>query len=118
MDIRNYFFTWEGRVNRAKWWLGQLILMVAAFVVYGLGFAIALALDLPALGLLVGVLLFLPILYAAVCLSIKRFHDRDKSGWWVCIQFVPLIGPFWYLIECGMLRGTVGPNRFGDDPLE
>lgn len=118
MDYKAFLFSWDGRINRAKWWLGQLALFVLALIAYAIGFGIAIALELPALGLLVGVLIFLPLLFAGVCLSIKRFHDRDKSGWWVCIQFVPLIGVFWYLIECGILSGTVGPNRYGPDPLE
>lgn len=50
-------------------------------------------------------------------MAIKRYHDRDKSGAWVLIQLVPFVGPFWYVIEAGCLRGTVGPNRYGPDPL-
>jgi uncharacterized membrane protein YhaH (DUF805 family) len=44
---------------------------------------------------------------------IKRFHDRDKTGWWVLIGLIPLIGPLWLLIELGFLKGTDGANRFG-----
>ena len=44
---------------------------------------------------------------------IKRFHDRDKSGWWVLIGLIPIIGAIWLLIELGFLKGTPGPNRFG-----
>jgi len=48
---------------------------------------------------------------------VKRYHDRDKSGWWVLIIFLPVIGALWYLIECGFLRGTDGNNAYGPDPL-
>ena len=48
---------------------------------------------------------------------IKRFHDRDKSGWWVLLNLVPVIGWLWALIDNGFLRGTDGPNRFGENPL-
>ena len=50
-------------------------------------------------------------------LSVKRWHDRNKSGRWVLINLVPVVGWLWHLIECGFLRGTIGPNRFGQDPL-
>jgi uncharacterized membrane protein YhaH (DUF805 family) len=50
-------------------------------------------------------------------LGIKRFHDRDKSGWWLLISLVPLIGPLWLLVELGFLQGSEGANRFGPDPL-
>ena len=47
----------------------------------------------------------------------KRYHDRNKSGWWILIVFVPVIGAIWYFVECGFLRGTRGPNPYGPDPL-
>ena len=49
--------------------------------------------------------------------DVKRYHDVDKSGWWVLILLVPVVGFVWFLIECGFQRGTSGPNRFGPDPL-
>ena len=61
-------------------------------------------------------LLSIALIYPSVCIGIKRFHDRDKSGWWVLIAFIPLIGWIWYLIECGFLTGTSGPNQYGSAP--
>ncbi len=64
-------------------------------------------------GGVLGGLFALAVLIPAIIVYIKRFHDRDKSGWWVLIGLVPLIGQLWLLIECGFLAGTPGPNRFG-----
>jgi hypothetical protein len=47
----------------------------------------------------------------------KRWHDRDKSAWWVLVYFIPIIGWLWSFIVAGFLRGTSGYNRFGPDPL-
>jgi uncharacterized membrane protein YhaH (DUF805 family) len=47
----------------------------------------------------------------------KRWHDRDKSGWWTLISIVPVIGFVWILVELGCLPRTEGPNRYGTDPL-
>jgi uncharacterized membrane protein YhaH (DUF805 family) len=50
---------------------------------------------------------------------VKRWHDRDKSGWMILLIVIPLvniIGFFWTLIECGFMEGSIGPNRFGPDP--
>lgn len=66
---------------------------------------------------MLGLAFALVALYPAICVSIKRWHDRDKSGWWVLIGLIPIIGAIWVLIECGILKGTEGPNRFGPDPL-
>ncbi len=51
----------------------------------------------------------------AVCT--KRRHDRDKSGWWSLIMFVPFIGANRLIVDLGILEGTRGANRFGSDPL-
>jgi uncharacterized membrane protein YhaH (DUF805 family) len=55
--------------------------------------------------------------WISLAIGVKRWHDRNKTGWWMLINFVPVIGPFWYLIECGFLKGTSGPNTYGPDPL-
>jgi uncharacterized membrane protein YhaH (DUF805 family) len=63
-------------------------------------------------------LLMLPVLIVGIIVQIKRWHDRDKSGWWVLINFIPIVGGLWSLVECGFLKGTDGPNQFGPDPLQ
>ena len=57
------------------------------------------------------------LVWPALAVSVKRWHDRDRSGWWVLLNLVPVIGWLWALIDNGFLRGTAGPNRFGEDPL-
>jgi uncharacterized membrane protein YhaH (DUF805 family) len=64
------------------------------------------------IGLFSGIFALLSLI-PAIIVHIKRFHDRDKSGWWVLIGLVPIIGAIWLLIELGFLKGTPGPNRFG-----
>jgi uncharacterized membrane protein YhaH (DUF805 family) len=49
----------------------------------------------------------------AIATQIKRWHDRDKSGSWIVIALVPLIGGLWALIETGFLAGTLGDNKYG-----
>ena len=45
----------------------------------------------------------------------RRLHDIDRSGWWMLILLLPLIGAIvMFVFMC--LRGTPGPNRFGQDP--
>ncbi|MDK1018188.1 MAG: DUF805 domain-containing protein [Actinomycetota bacterium] len=61
--------------------------------------------------------MYLGTLWAGLAIAIKRWHDRDKSGWWILIGLVPIIGGFWALIETRFLTGTQGENRYGPDPL-
>ncbi len=59
----------------------------------------------------------LVLLWPALAVSIKRWHDRDESGWWVLVALVPVIGWLYMLFVNGFLRGTDGPNRYGPPPL-
>lgn len=62
-------------------------------------------------------LLLLLLFYVGYPIRVKRWHDRDKSGWWVLIVFIPIIGLCWTIVECSFFKGTEGANRFGPDPL-
>lgn len=104
-----FLLSYEGRINRQRYWAFTLLL-IAAFIV-------ATIIDGVLNTGVVTLLLALATLYPSICVSIKRWHDRDKSGWWVLIGLVPVVGGIWTFIECGCLPGTSGPNRFGEDPL-
>ncbi len=46
----------------------------------------------------------------------KRLHDRGKSGWWLLVGFVPVIGWAWLIVELFVLPGSPGDNRYGPHP--
>lgn len=144
MDLQYIFTSMDGRINRAKWWAGIVILGIVGIilgvlieVIFGAGFFGGLLVTL------VAVALFFPSY--AVCA--KRFQDRDKPGktalyglvpwlaasllesWgltgtpeqlnglgWLCVLVKLGVG-LWFLIELGILKGTPGANQYGGDPL-
>jgi uncharacterized membrane protein YhaH (DUF805 family) len=112
IDWQHLLFQFDGRINRAKFWAGVGALLVGYFVIAILFSAI----DSGAVRGILGIL-YLAFIWPSLAISIKRWHDRDKSGWWVLIGFIPLIGWLWALIETGFLEGTKGPNQYGPDPL-
>lgn len=59
--------------------------------------------------------IFLFVALLDLAISVRRLHDLDLSGWWVLLGVIPEGRIF--LIAWFCLRGTVGANRFGDDPL-
>jgi uncharacterized membrane protein YhaH (DUF805 family) len=61
-------------------------------------------------------LLSLALLLPGLAVAIRRLHDTDRSGWWVLLFLIPLVGAI-ILIIWYCQRGTPGPNRFGPDPL-
>ena len=124
------FTSFEGRIPRSQFWLGVVILLVAEWV---LGLILATLFGMRMMSVdtqdpaatmrmmmefrIPFLIMALVFLYPALAIYTKRWHDRDKSGWWTLILLIPLIGPIWFLVECGCLRGTEGPNEYGPDPL-
>lgn len=123
--MQNLLFSFQGRINRAKFWLVHLAAWVVIAVVFSAVFGTAAltagpsaAMDsIGAVGGIVVLVVYVLALWISLAIAVKRWHDRNKSGWWIFIMFVPVVGPFWYLIECGFLPGTSGPNTYGADPL-
>ena len=122
-----YLFAFEGRINRAKYWAFVALVFFFVFpalrAVVGLRDAVV-ALDDPATvravetgTALLSLVIFVPLVVSIFAVGAKRWHDRNKSGWWVLLNLVPVIGPIWTLVECGCLKGTEGQNRHGPDPL-
>jgi uncharacterized membrane protein YhaH (DUF805 family) len=111
--MKKLLFSFEGRINRQPYWLFN----VALIVVLGVTAAIDMSIGDPEPGFLsVGLMLF--SWWPSLAIQVKRWHDRDKSGWWVLISLIPVIGAIWALVENGFLTGTEGNNRFGSNPLE
>lgn len=117
MDWKYLLTSFEGRINRGKFWAGIGVLVALGILanIIDLMLSIRIGGD-QGIGIL-GLIVSLVSIYLALALYAKRWHDRDKSGWWSLIVIVPIIGAIWILVELGILEGTRGPNRFGPDPL-
>ena len=128
MDLTQLLFGFQGRIGRQQWWLATLGIYAVIIVL-----AMVLGLILPegtfaedtsptdspatiALSV-IAIVAYVVIIWSGLALAAKRWHDRDKSAWWILINFVPFVGGIWALIENGFLKGTEGSNRFGSDPL-
>lgn len=57
----------------------------------------------------------LAMLIPQLTVSVRRMHDIDRTGWWLLLIFIPVLG--WFaLLAAFVVGGTEGPNRFGRDP--
>ena len=63
---------------------------------------------------IISAILSLALLLPGLAVAVRRLHDTDRSGWWILIALVPLVGAI-ILIVFMCQRGTVGPNRFGPE---
>jgi uncharacterized membrane protein YhaH (DUF805 family) len=139
-----FLFSTDGRINRAKYWLALALYLALGFMVTlaGVGIITGPPSDLSAVVLYVGGgLAFLSLHFSLVVVTIKRLHDRARTGWWVIafiilpflllgastgivtpqtglgLRVVAAVLSLWGLVELGCLPGTRGPNKFGNDPL-
>lgn len=99
------FFSFSGRIGRYEYWMWSLGLIGLAL----LAVMLLAAMRLTALSALV-----LPAFwFGNLSLTVRRWHDRNKSGVWVLLPFIPVIGAIWAFIELGFIEGTPGPNNYG-----
>ncbi len=112
IDWKHLLFSFDGRINRGKFWLASVAMWVALTILV----IIAVVAGSTVVWILAGVA-YLGAIWVGLAVTIKRWHDRDKSGWWILIAFVPIIGGLWALIETGFLEGTAGDNTYGPNPL-
>ncbi len=112
IDWGHLLFGFSGRINRAKFWAGMVLQYAILFATVAVAFAV----NDPIAFWVAGVVNLVTI-WMWIAISIKRWHDRGKSGWWMLIALVPVIGYLWMLIETGFLAGDTGPNDYGPDPL-
>ena len=110
MTPAQILFSLDGRIPRKTWWLWGVLALLGVAIIGGLLLGIA-GVGGDTAGFVMNVL----VLWPAIATSVKRWHDRDKSGWWTLINLIPVVGIIWVIVENGFLRGTVGPNRFGED---
>ena len=130
--MKKLLFTTDGRITRSEYWKAMLIFLGAGIlngVVYYLlwmvipgsvsedgNYSVTGVRAIPYLALGFGSFVF--SVWAGICVNAKRCHDRNKSGWFMLVSLIPIIGVLWYAIEIPFLRGTRGPNRFGADPRD
>jgi uncharacterized membrane protein YhaH (DUF805 family) len=114
----NSVLSFDGRIGRGTWWIANLVFLVVYFV---LGSIMGLFSDgQTASG---GALLFFSLLVLALSVvslsfGVRRWHDLGKSGWWVCIALIPILGALYALVMQGFVAGDPGPNQYGPTPGE
>jgi uncharacterized membrane protein YhaH (DUF805 family) len=109
--FRNYV-NFSGRAVRSEFWYWVLFAILASIVAGLIDLALFGIEGSSPINSLVGLALFLP----GLAVSVRRLHDLDRSGWWILLGLIPLVGII-ILIVWYCQRGTNGPNRFGSDPL-
>ncbi|MDR0275100.1 MAG: DUF805 domain-containing protein [Burkholderiaceae bacterium] len=106
--LKNKYAKFDGRAGRPEYWFFVLCNVIVVVV-------LDILIPVKLVGLLASALLLiygLATLVPAIAVGVRRLHDIDRSGWWMLIVFVPLIGGI-VLLVFAVLPGTQGNNRFG-----
>ncbi len=106
------YVNFSGRSARSEYWYWYLFFILVAFATGLIDFALFPRSNISPINTIAELALLLPTL----AVSVRRLHDLDRSGWWLFLGLIPIIGAIWLLVWF-CTRGTVGPNRFGADPL-
>jgi uncharacterized membrane protein YhaH (DUF805 family) len=102
----SFYFSFHGRVSRKAY-------VLYLFLPWWFTIVLTLLLSSPlwfdnALLIAYG-LLFWP----SIAVGTKRYHDRNRSGWFQLLSLIPIVGPLWVNVELAFFPGTKGANSFG-----
>lgn len=111
--LKNYV-NFAGRARRREYWMFFLISLLIQLALLIMDNVTGTFNAQTGWGLLSG-LYSLAVLLPGIAVSVRRLHDRDRSGWWLLLAFIPLIGAI-VLIVWFAMEGNRSSNRFGEDP--
>ncbi len=101
------YVEFSGRARRKEFWMFVLFNLIAGFV--------AGAIDRVLGTMMIGSLYSLAAILPGLAVCARRLHDTDRSGWWMLIALVPIVGII-VLLVFACLDSTPGENRFGPNP--
>lgn len=105
----------SGRARRSEYWWFALFSFLVGVVTNIVDAALGTDYEGATSGGLVNTLVSLAIFLPGLAVAVRRLHDTDRSGWWVLIAIIPLIG--WILILVWLCTDSKpGDNRFGPNP--
>ena len=109
IDVLKKYVVFDGRAGRPEFWWFALCNAIVYAVLYIIG-----GIVIGSSGVALAYLYDLAVLLPSIGVGIRRLHDTDKSGWWLLLSFVPVVG--WIiLIVFYASTGSAGPNRFGSE---
>jgi uncharacterized membrane protein YhaH (DUF805 family) len=113
LEVLKKYATFGGRARRKEYWMFLLVNLVITIVLGMVESQLGLvgALGFGMLSLVYSVVLLLP----SIAVGVRRLHDTGRSGWWLLIAFVPLVGAI-ALIVFAAQEGEQGHNEYGPNP--
>ena len=114
LDVLKKYFVFDGRARRAEFWYFVLFNLIVSIVLSVLDNVIGTTMGPTGVGIL-GTLYALAILLPALGVAVRRLHDTGRTGWWILIGLIPIIG-FIILIIYYIQDSQPGENQYGPNP--
>ena len=116
VQVLKKYADFSGRARRKEYWLFVLFNIIISCVLTVIDFMVGTYNQAVGIGVLTGIYA-LAVVIPGIAVSVRRLHDTDRTGWWLLIVLVPIVGPI-VLIVFMCIDGTPGTNRFGPSPKE
>ncbi len=110
------YAVFSGRSRRKEYWYFVLFNIVVSIVLGWIDALLGTRGSYAGAGLLSGIY-GLAVIIPSLAVTVRRLHDIDRSGWWILINLIPLIGTI-VLLVFAVSEGTPGTNRYGPNPKE
>ena len=114
LQVLKKYAVFSGRARRREYWFFFLFNIIISIVLSVIDATIGTFSPTSGVGLRSGVY-GLAVISPSIAVGVRRLHDIDRTGWWLLIAFVPLIGVL-VLLVFALLPGTAGDNKYGPDP--
>ncbi|NJB81553.1 DUF805 domain-containing protein [Wenyingzhuangia aestuarii] len=110
LKVLKQYADFNGRARRKEYWMFFLFNIIISWVLQG----IAITSGFSLIGYIASIY-SLAVLLPGIGVSIRRLHDVNKSGWFMFIALIPLVGMIWLIVVLAT-EGDKGPNQYGPDP--
>src|SRR5215203_4637165 len=114
LEALKKYAVFSGRSRRMEYWYFVLFNIIVAVVLSLIDRLIGTFSAASNIGLLSGIYA-LAVLIPTLAVTVRRLHDIDRTGWWILIGLVPLIGGI-VLLVFALLDSTPGSNQYGPNP--
>ncbi|NLI72319.1 MAG: DUF805 domain-containing protein [Bacteroidales bacterium] len=108
----------HGRSRRREFWMFALFCIIVYTVAMILDNALGITYELLGQDVSYGPIysiVGLALLVPSLAVGVRRLHDIDKSGWYILVNLIPIIGNIWFIVMM-ITEGTKGDNQYGPDP--
>ena len=114
LEVLKKYAVFDGRAELKEYWWFSFFSFIIIIVLSVIDIVTGTFNVKLGIGLLGGIYT-LAVLIPSIAVSVRRLHDTDRSGWWLLINGIPLIGVIVFLVLTGQ-DGTPGDNQYGSNP--